>query len=56
MTRSARSRIMAGATPMTIRVILAVSPRPSTMKRMGNSASGGTMEMVAMKGASSART
>jgi hypothetical protein len=51
---SARSRIIVGATPMAIRVIFEVSPSPMTMNRTGSSASGGTIEMTATKGASSA--
>ena len=47
---------MIGATPMTISVILEVSPSPSTMNRIGSSASGGTIETTAKNGASSART
>ena len=46
---------MVGATPMTMSAILEASPSPMTMKRIGSSASGGTIEMAATKGASSAR-
>ncbi len=38
---------MIGATPMTISVILEVSPSPMTMNRIGSSASGGTIEKAA---------
>ncbi len=55
MAVSARSRIMIGVTPMAMSAILEASPSPMTMKRIGSSASGGTIETAATKGASSAR-
>ena len=42
--------------PMTISAILAVSSSPSTMNRMGSTASGGIIETVDSSGDSSART
>jgi hypothetical protein len=40
---------------MTIKAIFDASPRPMTMKRIGSSASGGTMEMAPTKGERDAR-
>ena len=56
MTRLAMSRTITGATPTAISVILAVSPRPSAMNRIGSSASGGMTQTTVTKGSRNART
>ena len=55
-TRSARSRAMHGAMPITMSAIFAVSSSPSTMNSTGRIASGGIIAMVPSSGESSARS
>ena len=45
---------MMGATPTTMRVTLATSPKPTTMKRIGRIASGGINDTAATNGATAA--
>ena len=51
-TRSAMSRMSFSDVPMTISVIFEASPRPMTMKRIGSSASGGTIDRTETTGPS----